>query len=69
MTALGKRLFALEQSKTASKRQWHCLRRYEDESDADAITAYEATHGSIGDDNIVMRIIVNKPGKRPSDVG
>lgn len=65
MSALGKRLAALEQAQPSAMPRWHCLRRYENESDADAVSAYEAEHGPIGDGNIVMRVIVSKPGGRP----
>lgn len=65
MTALGKRLAALEQAQLSAMPRWHCLRRYEDETDADAVAAYEAEHGPIGDGNVIMRVIISKPGTRP----
>lgn len=64
MSGLAKRLAALEQAQPSPMRRWHCLRRYEDETDADAMAAYEAEHGSIGGGNVIMRVIVSKPGKR-----
>ncbi|NNG59785.1 hypothetical protein [Sphingomonas paucimobilis] len=64
MNALGKRLAALEQAQPSAMPRWHCLRRYEDESEADAIAAYEAEHGPIGDGNVIMRVIISKPGTR-----
>lgn len=65
MTALGKRLAVLEQALPSAMPRWHCLRRYENETDADALAAYEAEHGTIGDGNVIMRVIVSKPGTRP----
>jgi hypothetical protein len=67
MNALGKRLTALEQAQPSAMPRWHCLRRYEDETDADAIAAYEAEHGPIGDGNVVMRVIISKPGLRQQE--
>lgn len=64
MNPLGKRLTALEQALPTAKPRWHCLRRYEDESDADAVIAYEAENGPIGDGNVIMRVIISKPGTR-----
>jgi hypothetical protein len=61
---LSKRLTALEQAQPATKPRWHCLRRYEDESEADAVAAYEAENGPIGNGNVVMRVIVSKPGTK-----
>lgn len=65
MNALGKRLAALEQAQPSAMPRWHCLRRYEDETDADAVAAYEAENGPIGDGNVIMRVIISKPGSRP----
>ncbi|MEE8612471.1 MAG: hypothetical protein V3V60_07830 [Sphingomonas aquatilis] len=65
MNVLGRRLIALEQAHPSSMTRWHCLRRYEDKTDADAVAAYEAEHGPIGDGNVIMRVIVSKPGGRP----
>ena len=66
MNALSKRLAALEQTKSSQMPRWHCLRRYENETDAEAVAAYEAEHGSIGTDNVIMRVVVSKPGMRPA---
>ena len=65
MNGLGKRMTALEQARSTSMQRWHCLRRYEDETDADAVAAYEIEHGPIGDGNVIMRVFVSKPGERP----
>lgn len=65
MNALGKRLAALEQAQPSAMPRWHCLRRYEDETDADAVAAYEAENSTIGDGKVVMRVIISKPGSRP----
>ncbi|WP_267386169.1 hypothetical protein [Sphingomonas sp. GC_Shp_3] len=64
MNPLGKRLTALEHAQPSATPRWYCLRRYEDESEADAVAAYEAENGPIGDGNVVMRVIVSKPGTR-----
>lgn len=66
MSALDKRVGALEQSRSAVALPWVCLRRYEGETDEQAIAAYQDEHGSIGDRNIVMRVIISKTGQRPS---
>lgn len=65
MNPLRKRLTALEQAQPSAMPRWHCLRRYEDETDADATAAYEAEHGPIGAGNVIMRVIISKPGTRP----
>lgn len=66
MSGLNKRVTALEEARPASMPRWHCLRRYEDETDAKAVATYEAEHGPIADGNVVMRVIVFKPGYRPA---
>lgn len=65
MTPLGKRIVALEQSRPSARPRWHCLRRYEGETNDQAVAAYETEHGPIGDGHVIMRVIVNKPGERP----
>lgn len=65
MSPLGKRIVALEQAQPSSSPRWHCLRRYENETDEQAVVAYEAEHGPIGDGKVVMRVIFGKPGERP----
>ena len=57
-----RRVAVLEQAQPTSTPRWHRLRRYEDESEADAVAAYEAENGPIGDGNVVMRVIVGSPG-------
>ena len=66
MNGLGKRLAALEQAQLPTTLRWHCLRRYEGETDEQASAAYEAEHGPISDANVIMQVIVSKPGPRPS---
>lgn len=65
MTGFGKRLAALEQAQPSSTPRWHCVCRYEDESEADAIAAYEAENGPIEDSSVVRRVFISKPGIRP----
>ena len=65
MNALGQRLAALERAQPSAMPRWHCLRRYVNESQADAVAAYEAENGPIEGGNTVMRVIINKPGRRP----
>lgn len=60
MNALGKRLAVLEQAQPTTMPRWHCLRRYEDETDADAVATYEAENGPVGDGNVIMRVIVDR---------
>jgi hypothetical protein len=69
MSALSKRIGALERAHPSSVPRWHCIRHYEEESREDAIAAYEAENGPIGDDNVIMRIIITKSVKRPSASG
>ena len=65
MTGFSKRVAALEHAGLSSMTRWHCLRRYEGETDTDAFTAYEAENGPIGNGNAIMRVIIAKPGERP----
>lgn len=67
VNSLTKRLAALEQAEAATMPQLHCLLRYEQETDAEAMAAYEAEHGPIGSGSGIMRVIVSKPGMRPGD--
>lgn len=62
MSALTKRLAALERARPAVTARWHRVRRYESESEADAIAGYEAWNGSIGNGNFIMRVIIGSPG-------
>lgn len=68
MTGLSKRVGALETKIEPPKSRWVRMVRYENETDAQAVAAYEAQHGPIGDDRVVMRVVVNKPGDRPNHV-
>lgn len=66
MNTMRRRVVALEQKASPPPpTRWHFLRRYEDETDEQAIAAYEREHGSIGNDRLVMRVIISKPGCRP----
>jgi hypothetical protein len=67
MTPLGKRIVALEQLRPSSRPRWHSLCRYEGETDEQAVAAYESEHGPIGDGNVIMRVIISKPGTRPGE--
>lgn len=69
MSPLSKRIGALEQAYPSSVPRWHRIRHYEEESRDDAIAAYEAETGPLGDDNIIMRVIITKPVKKPSAPG
>lgn len=69
MNPLSKRIGALERARPSSMPRWHCIRHYEEESRDDAIAAYEAENGPIGYDNVIMRVIITKPVKRPSAPG
>lgn len=65
MNPLSKRIAALEQSRPSATPRWHSMMRYENETDEQAVAAYEAKNGQIGSDNVIMRIIIDKPGERP----
>jgi hypothetical protein len=65
MSGLSKRLVALEEAQPTPAPRWHCLRRYDDESEAEAIAAYEADNGPIGEGNVIMHVIIRTPGERP----
>jgi len=65
MNPLSKRIAALEQSRPSATPQWHSMMRYENETDDQAVAAYEAKNGPIGDGNVIMRVIISKPGQRP----
>lgn len=44
-------------------RQWvRFFQRYEDQTQEQAIAAYEAEHGPIDDKGVILRVIVNKLG-------
>lgn len=68
MKSLRRRVEALERAAPTSRPRWHCLRRHEDETDDDAVAAYEAANGPIGDGKVIMRVIIDKPGSRPLDM-
>ena len=66
---LDRRIAVLEDAITpVAKPRWHRLSRYEGETHEQAVAAYEAEHGPIGNGNVVMRVIIEKPGERPGGV-
>ncbi len=58
------RVAALEQVGNEGAQSMHCLQRYEDETDEQAVAAYEAENGPIGEGRNVMRVFVSKPATR-----
>lgn len=67
MTDLRKRLTALEQARRAGSSKWVRLLKYEGETTEDVVAAHEAVHGPIGSDNVILRVIIAKPGPRPME--
>jgi hypothetical protein len=65
MSRLDSRVATLEQAGRPSIQRWHCLRRYDGETDAQAVAAYEALNGQIVDDSSALRVFISKPGERP----
>ena len=65
MTALGKRVDALERDDISDATRLHVIMCYKFETDDEAVAAYEQKNGPIGSDQ-VLRVVVAKPGPRPS---
>jgi len=65
MTALAKRVDALERDDISDATRLHVITCYNFETDDEAVTAYEQEHGPIGSDH-VLRVVIAKPGPRPS---
>ncbi|MEO6151655.1 MAG: hypothetical protein ABIT09_07725 [Croceibacterium sp.] len=66
MKALEKRLEELERRMTPEPaKRWHRILQYEDQTQEQAVAAYEAQNGPIGDDNTILRVIISKPGPAP----
>ncbi|WP_267381778.1 MULTISPECIES: hypothetical protein [unclassified Sphingomonas] len=68
MKTIESRVRALEEALPSSSPRLHCIRRYENETDEQAVSVYEGEHGPIGDGKVIMRVIINKPGSRPTHV-
>lgn len=58
---LKPRLDALEAKLVPAFQRWVRMFRNEEQPEEQAIAAYEAEHGPIGDANVIMRVFVNKP--------
>ena len=56
--SLGRRVEALEQRTGSDERPWHRIIA-DGQTDEEAIAAYEADHGPIGDDNVLIWQIVD----------
>lgn len=66
MRKIGERLSALERKRPVGSQKWHRIHRYEGETQEQVVAAYEAEHGPIGSDNVILRVIVGKPDCRPA---
>ncbi len=66
MRILNKRVDALERGRAEGFKAYRCIRQYEDQSDADAVTLYEQDHGPVDIDNEnLLYVIVRKPFPSP----
>lgn len=64
MRELKRRLAQLEQSRDVGM---HCILRYSDQTEAEALAAYETVNGPAGDpDGGMMHVYINKPLLAPS---
>ena len=58
---LKPRLDALEAKLAPAFQRWVRIYRYKDQSQEQAVAAYEAEHGPLNDANIIMRVFIRKP--------
>lgn len=64
--SLARRMEELERQ-TCGAKKWHVIIRHADQTEEDAIAAYEADNGPIGpDDGSMLWVIVRKPTPRPA---
>lgn len=64
MRELKRRLVALEKKgrlKSRALAVWCRIYQYEDQTEAEALAAWEAEHGPLADKNVTMRVIVRSP--------
>jgi hypothetical protein len=64
MRELKRRLVALEKKgrlKCKALAMWCRVYQYEDQTEDEALAAWEAEHGPLADKNVVMRVIVRSP--------
>jgi hypothetical protein len=64
MRELKRRLVTLEKTRRLKCRAlavWCRVYQYEDQTEDEALAAWEQEHGPIADKNVVMRIIVRSP--------
>lgn len=54
-----RRVAALEQVMCKDVIRWHRLRRNEGETYEQVLSTFERVHGQIGNDNVVLRVIVS----------
>lgn len=67
MRDLKRRLSMLEQSRDVGM---HCILRYSDQTQAEALAAYEAVRGPAGDPAFgMMHVYINKPLLVPVTIG
>ena len=70
MTRLTQRLEALERRDVPPLRRWHQILRFEGQTEAEAVAAYEAANGPIGpDDGSILSVVIHKPFPAPGAPG
>jgi hypothetical protein len=47
--------------KDPNYKPWHRIIQWEDQTEAEAVAAYEAENGPLGDDNRILRVIITSP--------
>jgi hypothetical protein len=63
---LSKRLSDLEKRGPVGAVRWRRIFQYEDQSQAEALAAYEAENGPIGpDEGRILRVFIHKPFPAP----
>lgn len=63
---MKRRVAELEARSIAGAKRWHVIRRWSDQTEDDAVAAYEANSGPIGpDDGSILRVIIRKPVPAP----
>lgn len=59
---LNNRLKALEHQAARGGNGFHVVIQRSGQTELEALAAYEAEHGPIGDDRPILRVLVRKPG-------
>ena len=61
MRNLSARVEALESSSNAAA-SWVIIKQTADQTEDEAVAAYEEANGSIGDSNRILMVVIRKPG-------